>query len=108
MGMRLRLKSGYDTSQLTGAAKVIAEALKRYGFIVADNGSNWFFQGTSDRRWNDDNLGQLKEIPGLGVRGRALAGRDPRLLTTSRGNRQASLGLRPSSRQPTTEVSNER
>ncbi len=64
MGMRLRLKSGYDTSQLTGAAKVIAEALKRYGFIVADNGSNWFFQGTSDRRWNDDNLSRLKAIPG--------------------------------------------
>lgn len=43
---------------------MIAEALKRYGLIVADNGANWFFQGTSDRRWNDDNLNQLKQIPG--------------------------------------------
>ena len=43
---------------------MIAEALKQYGFLVADNGSNWFFQGSSDRRWNDDNLNQLKEIPG--------------------------------------------
>jgi len=64
MGMRFRLKSGYDISGMTGDAKVIAEALKRYGFINADNGSNWYFQGASDRRWNDDNLNQLKEIPG--------------------------------------------
>jgi len=39
-------------------------ALKRYGVINADNGSNWFFQGASDRRWDDDDLNQLKEIPG--------------------------------------------
>jgi hypothetical protein len=64
MGMRLRLKAGYDISGFTGAARAIAEALKRYGFIVADNGSNWYFGGTSDRRWNDENLNQLKGIPG--------------------------------------------
>jgi hypothetical protein len=43
---------------------VIAEALKRYGMIVADNGSNWFFSGSSDRRWQDSNLDQLKAITG--------------------------------------------
>jgi hypothetical protein len=64
MGLRLRLNDGYDLSGFTGHARVIATALKRYGFIVADNGSNWFFSGTSDRRWNDENLNQLKEIPG--------------------------------------------
>ena len=64
MGMRLRLRSGYDISAISGDARVIAEALKRYGMLVADNGSNWYFQGTSDRRWNDENLNQLKEIPG--------------------------------------------
>ena len=32
--------------------------------IVADNGSNWFFSGTSDRRWDDEDLNQLKRIPG--------------------------------------------
>jgi len=64
MGMRLRLESGFDLSAISGDARVIAEALKRYGLIVADNGSNWFFQGTSDRRWNDGNLNQLKRIPG--------------------------------------------
>ena len=62
--MRLRLKSGYDISGISGDARVIAEALKRYGFLVADNGSNWFFQGSFDRRWNDENLNQLKQIPG--------------------------------------------
>ena len=64
MGLRLRLKAGYDISGITGDARVIAEALQRYGFIVADNGSNWYFSGATDRRWNDDNLSQLKAIPG--------------------------------------------
>jgi hypothetical protein len=64
MGTRLRLKAGYGLGGFSGGAKVIAEALKRYGMIVADNGSNWFFSGSSDRRWDDENLNQLKRIPG--------------------------------------------
>ncbi len=64
MGTRLRLKGGYGLGSFSGAAKTIVEALKRYGMIVADNGSNWFFSGTSDRRWDDENLNQLKRIPG--------------------------------------------
>jgi hypothetical protein len=64
MGMRLRLKAAYDISALDGQARVIAEALKRYGMIVADNGSNFFITGATDRRWNDDDLDRLKEIPG--------------------------------------------
>ena len=64
MGMRLRLRGDYDLSGFRGAARVIAVALKRYGLIVADNGSNWFFSGTSDHRWNDQNLNRLKSIPG--------------------------------------------
>jgi hypothetical protein len=64
MGLRLRLKAGYDLSGFSGVALTIAQALKRYGFIVADNGSNWYFSGTSDRRWPDGNLNQLKGIPG--------------------------------------------
>ncbi|HEX2468609.1 MAG TPA: hypothetical protein VHJ54_10415 [Solirubrobacterales bacterium] len=64
MGLRMRLNGGYDIANLTGAARVIAVALKRYGFFVTDNGSNWFFSGTSDRRWDDENLDQLKSIPG--------------------------------------------
>jgi hypothetical protein len=64
MGTRLRLKAGYGLGGFSGPARAIAEALKRYGMIVADNGSNWFFGGSSDRRWNDENLNQLKRIPG--------------------------------------------
>jgi len=64
MGLRLRLKSSYGLGGISGDARVIATAFKRYGVIVADNGSNWFFSGSTDRRWNDENLNQLKEIPG--------------------------------------------
>jgi hypothetical protein len=64
MGMRLRLRAGYGLGGFSEPARAIAEALKRYGLIVADNGSNWFFSGSSDRRWDDENLNQLKRIPG--------------------------------------------
>jgi hypothetical protein len=64
MGTRLRLRADYDVSGLSGGALVIAEALKRYGLIVADNGSDWFLSGTSDPRWSDEDLSQLKAIPG--------------------------------------------
>lgn len=64
MGLRLRLKASYDTSALTGQARVIAEAMQRHGLIVADNGSNWFFQGAPSPGWDDDDLRQLASISG--------------------------------------------
>jgi hypothetical protein len=64
MGLRLRLKGSFDISGMSGQARVIAQALKNYGLIVADNGENWFFSGTSDPRWDDENVGQLLQIPG--------------------------------------------
>jgi hypothetical protein len=64
MGLRLRLKASYDVSQLTGQARVIAVAMQQYGVIVADNGSNWFFQGAPSPGWNDEDLDQLKSVPG--------------------------------------------
>lgn len=64
MGLRVRMKAGYDISGLTGHARVIAQAMKKYGMILADNGSNWYFQGSMDTRWDDENLNQLKDIPG--------------------------------------------
>lgn len=64
MGLRLRMKASYDLSKFKGQSLVIATALKRYGMIVADNGSNWFISGAPDTRWNDDDLSQLKTIPG--------------------------------------------
>jgi hypothetical protein len=64
MGLRLRLKASYDVAQLTGQARVIATAMQQYGLIVADNGSNWFFQGAPSPGWDDDDLNQLKDVPG--------------------------------------------
>ncbi len=64
MGLRLRLKASYDTSSFTGQAAVIATALKHYGLINADNGSNWFFQGAPNGKWRNGQLSQLKDIPG--------------------------------------------
>ncbi|HNM78428.1 MAG TPA: hypothetical protein PKI89_08695 [Tepidiformaceae bacterium] len=64
MGARLRLKASFDTSGYSGDARVILEALKTYGMIVADNGSNYFITGATDSRWNDDDLNQLKNVPG--------------------------------------------
>ena len=64
MGLRLRLEAGFDLSGYSGPALVILQALKRYGMIVADNGSNWYISGTSDPRWDDSALDQLKRVPG--------------------------------------------
>jgi hypothetical protein len=64
MGLRLRLKASFDTSPYHGQARVILEALKKHGMIVADNGSDWFISGETDSRWDDEDLDQLKGISG--------------------------------------------
>jgi hypothetical protein len=64
MGLRLRLKASFDTKAFHGQALVILKALKRYGLIVADNGSPWYITGAPDPRWNDDNLHTLQQVPG--------------------------------------------
>jgi hypothetical protein len=64
MGARFRLKSTVDTAHLSKPARVIADAMKRYGLILADNGSSWFFSGAQDSRWNDDALNDLKTLTG--------------------------------------------
>lgn len=64
MGLRLRLNAGYDLSPFHGQSLVILEALKRYGLIVADNGSPWFITGAPSAGWNDEDLEQLKLVPG--------------------------------------------
>ncbi len=51
MGLRLRLKASFDTSSYTGPSLVIMTALKEYGLILADSGSDWYFQGDSDDAW---------------------------------------------------------
>ncbi len=64
MGLRLRLRADFDLGGFTGQARVILEALKTYGMIVADNGTSWFISGATDPRWDDDDLNQLKTVPG--------------------------------------------
>ena len=64
MGLRLRLKASFDVSSFPPDARVILTAMKTYGLIVADNGSNWYFTGATDPRWNDDQLNTLKTVPG--------------------------------------------
>jgi hypothetical protein len=64
MGLRLRLKASFDVASFHGEARVVLDALKKYGLIVADNGSNWYISGAADSRWDDDDLNQLKTVPG--------------------------------------------
>ena len=64
MGLRLRLKAGFSLAAYHGQALVILRALKHYGLIVADNGSSWYITGAPDRRWSDEDLDQLKTVPG--------------------------------------------
>ncbi len=64
MGMRVRLKASFNISGYPPEARVILQALKTYGMIVADNGSNWFLSGTADARWNDTQLNTLKYVKG--------------------------------------------
>jgi hypothetical protein len=65
MGARFRLRAGFrlPSSSCFEPCQVVIAAMKRYGLILADNGSNWFFQGTADRRWTYTMVDQLKQIP---------------------------------------------
>jgi len=64
MGTRVRLKSTYPTASLPPQARIVAEAMKTYGMILADNGSDYFFQGDDHPGWDQDQLDALKDIPG--------------------------------------------
>ena len=64
MGLRVRLKAGVNISGLPYQARVVAQALKTYGLILADNGSPWYISGAPNSRWNDDALHQLDRLSG--------------------------------------------
>ena len=64
MGQRLRLKRGYDISGFPPQARVVLRALKRYGMIVADYGSDWYVSGAPDPEWNNDVLHLLHQVKG--------------------------------------------
>jgi hypothetical protein len=63
MGARFRLKSTYSLSGYSAQAQEVLKAMKKYGLVLADNGSPWYFQGTSDTHWPSALLDQLKKIP---------------------------------------------
>ncbi len=64
MGARFRLKADYDITGFPGEIQVILRALKTYGIILADNGSDWFISGVPDARWDNDQLHRLDVLTG--------------------------------------------
>jgi hypothetical protein len=64
MGMRLRLKSSFDVSSFSAANQVILNALKKYGLILADNGSSLYLSGAPDDRWDNSDLHNLGNVHG--------------------------------------------
>ena len=65
MGARFRLASTFTlpASACAAACQTVVATMRTYGMILADNGSNWFFQGTADTRWTGTEINQLKKIP---------------------------------------------
>jgi hypothetical protein len=64
MGLRVRLKASFDTRSFPRQARIVLEALKRYGMLVSDNGSDWFITGAPDPRWSNEQLHTLHRVPG--------------------------------------------
>ena len=64
MGARFRLKADYDISGFPPEMQIILQAMKTYGIILADNGSNWYVSGAPDERWDNDMLHQLDVLTG--------------------------------------------
>lgn len=63
MGARFRLKASFDLDGFSARARTILRAMQTYGLMLADNGSNWYFQGTRDGHWRNQLLDQLKTVP---------------------------------------------
>ena len=64
MGLRVRLKASFDVSGFPRQARIVLIALKRYGMIVADNGSNWYITGAPNKGWSNDLLHTLGKVTG--------------------------------------------
>ena len=64
MGLRVRLKAGVDISKLPSQARIVAQAMKTYGMIVADNGSSWYVTGAPSPKWSNDQLHALGGLTG--------------------------------------------
>jgi len=64
MGQRLRLKRSFDVTHFPRQARIVLRALKRYGMILADNGSPWYVSGAPNSHWSNDQLHTLGRVPG--------------------------------------------
>jgi hypothetical protein len=64
MGLRVRLKAGFDVSGFPPQARAVLQALKAYGMIVADNGAGWYITGAPSPRWSNDDLHTLARVRG--------------------------------------------
>jgi hypothetical protein len=64
MGLRVRLKASVDISKLPPQARIVAQAMKTYGLILADNGSNWYVTGAPSPKWSNDQLHALGGLTG--------------------------------------------
>jgi hypothetical protein len=64
MGLRVRLKASFDIRGFPPQARVVLAALKKYGMILADNGSPWYISGAPDPRWSNDDLHSLGRLTG--------------------------------------------
>jgi hypothetical protein len=64
MGIRFRLRADFDISSFSATNQIILTALKKYGMMIADNGSAWYISGAPDSRWSDDDLHNLGQITG--------------------------------------------
>ncbi len=64
MGMRFRLKQSYPIAGFPRQARIVLQALKEYGMILADNGSNWYISGAPHPKWSNDQLHTLHRVPG--------------------------------------------
>jgi hypothetical protein len=68
MGLRLRLRRNFAVKNFPAQARVVLVALKRYGMIVADNGTSWYLSGAPDSRWDNDQLHTLGKVRGSDFR----------------------------------------
>jgi hypothetical protein len=64
MGLRVRLEASFDVSGFPRQARIVLVALKRFGMLVADNGSSWYVSGAPDPRWSNDDLHTLSRVKG--------------------------------------------
>jgi len=63
MGTRVRLKADFDMSSMSESARTVLRGMQKYGMILADNGSNFYFQGEANPGWTEDDIEPLKDVP---------------------------------------------